>query len=217
MNVAGIDGCRGGWITVNGDGASVFSTIREAVAALPGSTIIALDMPIGLLDQHVGGGRACDRAIRTILGPARNGSVFSPPPRIALGCRTLPDAQARGARITLQTLNILPKIEEVDALITPALQRRIHEVHPELAFMAMNDGAAIAEPKRSAEGRAIRIALLERHAVAIPDKPRGAAMDDLLDACALLWSAQRIAVGTNAQALPRAPRDVRGLAMQVRW
>jgi predicted RNase H-like nuclease len=217
MSAAGIDGCRGGWITVNGDGASVSSSIQDAIAALPRSCVIALDMPIGLLDAHVAGGRECDRAIRTILGPARNGSVFSPPPRLALGCRTLPEAQARGARITLQTLNILPKIEEVDAVMTPALQRRIHEVHPELAFMAMNHGTAIAEPKRSAEGRAIRIGLLEAHAIAIPSKPRGAAMDDLLDACALAWSAHRIAAGTNAQALPRPPRDACGLAMQVRW
>jgi len=217
MNVAGIDGCRGGWITINGDGASVSSSIQDAIAALPRTCVIALDMPIGLLDAHVAGGRECDRAIRTILGPARNGSVFSPPPRLALGCRTLPDAQARGARITLQTLNILPKIEEGDALIPPALQRGSHGGHPELAFMAMNDGTAIAEPKRSAEGRAIRIGLLTQHGITIPAKPRGAAMDDLLDACALAWSAHRIATGTDARALPRAPRDARGLAMQVRW
>ena len=215
--LAGIDGCRDGWIIVTPDGPAVVRSMTDALDVLPPDCVIALDMPIGLLETHVTGGRACDRAARARLGRARASSVFSPPPRPALGARTLPDAQALGARITIQALNILPKIAEVDAAMTPALSERVFEVHPELAFMALHDGAPIAEPKRSPEGRALRIALLEAHGIAVPPKPRGAAMDDLLDACALLWSARRIATGQHATVLPEPERDARGLPMQISW
>jgi predicted RNase H-like nuclease len=129
----------------------------------------------------------------------------------------LPEAQALGACITIQALNILPKIAEVDAAMTPALATRVHEVHPELAFMALNDGVPVAEPKRSPEGRALRIALLEAAGEVVPPKPRGAAMDDLLDACALRWSARRIADGAHATVLPEPDRDAQGLPMQISW
>ena len=214
---AGVDGCKAGWIVAHDCRAFVVPTFADVIATLPPACVIALDMPIGLLDSHEPGGRACDRALRAVLGSTRRGSVFSAPPRAALGSRTLPEAQARGARINLQTLNILPKIEDVDAVMTPALQRRVHEAHPECAFMAMNDGIPVAAPKRSADGRAQRIALLTTHGVPIPEKPRGAAMDDLLDACALTWSAERIAGGTAVQVLSDPPLDAHGLAMQVRW
>jgi predicted RNase H-like nuclease len=215
---AGIDGCRGGWVIVCDGIAWVAPSFHQALTALPDSCVIALDMPIGLLDHHQPGGRTCDQAARTLLGRARASSVFSPPPRNALGVRTLADAQRNGARITLQTLNILPKIEEVDEAMTPLLQTRVHEVHPELAFAALNDGNAVAANKKTPEGRAQRIELLERAGVTIPAKPRGAAVDDLLDACALHWSAQRIADDEH-EFVPGepAPTDVRGLAMRISW
>lgn len=216
--VAGIDGCRGGWIVVTPTGAQVVAQFVDALAMLPSDCVIAIDMPIGLLDAHVPGGRTCDQAARALLGRARAASVFSPPPRPALGARTLPDAQATGARITLQTLNIMPKIAEVDAAMTPALQRRVHETHPELAFTAMNGDQPVVANKKTPEGRAARIALLERAGVLIPPRQAGAAIDDLLDACALVWSAHRIARGAQ-RVVPDGPaeRDAHGLRMEINW
>jgi predicted RNase H-like nuclease len=112
---------------------------------------------------------------------------------------------------------VLPRIEDVDRVMTVPLQSRVFEVHPELSFAAMNDGQPVLAPKRSAAGSTRRRALLALVGVRVPERPRGAAPDDLLDACALAWSAQRIVDGT-ARRIPAAPtRDRHGLRMQLRW
>ena len=58
--VAGIDGCRGGWLMVRRDPASgrMDFVIFEHWADLPDAEMIAVDMPIGLPDS---GERGCDR------------------------------------------------------------------------------------------------------------------------------------------------------------
>jgi predicted RNase H-like nuclease len=214
--VAGVDGCRAGWIVVHEGHAEVHADFAAVLAALPDDAVVAVDMPIGLVDEHIPGGRDVDRAARLELGRKRS-SVFSAPPRCALGARTLPDARRRGARLTLQTLNLLPRIEDVDAVMTPELQSRVFEVHPELSFGAMAGGSPVLTPKRSAAGSKERRALLQRAGVCVPERPTGAAADDLLDACALMWSARRIAGGT-ASRLPDPPsRDSRGLSMELHW
>lgn len=217
MNVAGMDGCRDGWIIVTAEQATVVPTFAQALIELENTLVIALDMPIGLLDRHDPGGRACDRAARALLGRTRAASVFSAPPRPALHARTLAEARALGARLTLQTLNILPKIAEVDAVMNPDLCQRVFETHPELAFMAMRAGIAIKEPKRTTEGRLIRRNLLLEHGLPIHERPRGAAVDDLLDATALLWSARRIAAGVSEGVLVSPEVDAHGLTMQISW
>src|SRR5215831_17686008 len=139
--VAGVDGCRAGWVVVHDHRAAVHARFGEVLAALPDDTVVAVDMPIRLVDEHRPGGRDADRAARTELG-AKRSSVFSAPPRCVLGARTLSEARRRGGRLTLQTLNLLPRIElnllprieEVDRVMTPALQARVFEVHPELSF-----------------------------------------------------------------------------------
>ena len=214
--VAGVDGCRAGWIVVHDGCATVHPDFAAVLAALPEDSVVALDMPIGLVDEHQPGGRNVDRAARVELGPKRN-SVFSAPPRCALGSRTLGDARRHRARLTLQTLNLLPRIEDVDGVMTPDLQSRVFEVHPELSFAAMNGDDPVRAPKRSATGARERRALLQRAGVVVPERPAGAALDDLLDACALAWSARRVARGA-ARRLPHRPaHDARGLRMELRW
>jgi predicted RNase H-like nuclease len=214
--VAGVDGCRAGWVVVHDRHATVRPDFAAVLAALPGDAIVALDMPIGLVDEHQPGGRDADRAARVELGPKRN-SVFSAPPRCALGARTLRDARRHGARLTLQTLNLLPRIEDVDRVMTPDLQSRVFEVHPELSFAAMNGDDPVRPPKRSAAGSKERRALLQRAGVVVPERPAGAALDDLLDACALAWSAHRVACGTARRVPDRPACDARGLRMELRW
>jgi predicted RNase H-like nuclease len=214
--VAGVDGCRGGWVVVLDGNAAVHPDFAAVLGALSGDTVVAVDMPIGLADRQEPGGRDVDREARVRLGPKRS-SVFSPPPRCALGARTLREARRRGGRLTLQTLNLLPRIEDVDRVITVALQSRVFEVHPELSFAAMNDGQPVLAPKRTRVGAARRRSLLRRTGISVPARPVGAAPDDLLDACALAWSARRIADGV-ASRIPASPaRDSRGLRMELRW
>src|SRR5439155_2827451 len=113
------------------------------------------------------------RAARVELGPKRN-SVFSAPPRCALGSRTLGDARRRGARLTLQTLNLLPRIEDVDRVMTLDLQSRVFEVHPELSFAAMNGDDPVRAPKRSAPAANERRAFPPPPAPLLPPPPPGA-------------------------------------------
>jgi predicted RNase H-like nuclease len=214
--VAGVDGCRAGWIVVDDGQAVVQRDFAAVLRALPDDAVVAVDIPIGLVDEHVPGGREVDRAARAEMGPKRS-SVFSAPPRCALTARTLPEARRRGARLTLQTLNLLPRIEDVDDVITPELQSRVFEVHPELSFAAMAGGPPVLAPKRSAAGAKERRALLQQGGVCVPERPAGAAEDDLLDACALMWSAHRVADGTASNIPDKPSRDARGLSMELRW
>jgi predicted RNase H-like nuclease len=216
VSAAGVDGCRTGWVVAVPQGAVLAPTFAAVLAAVPPETVIAVDIPVGLAPTYVPGGRECDRLARKLLGRPRGSSVFPAPPRSALGSRDLATARDRGWPATLQGLNLLPKIEEVDATMSPALQARVHEAHPELAFQEMNGGAPLLRGKRDPAGRAERRALLEQAGITVPPRPfAGEAADDLLDACAALWIAQRITRQEAIRVPERPLHDARGLRMEI--
>ena len=216
--VAGVDGCRAGWIVVHDGGVMVQPDFAAVLAALPDNAVVAVDIPIGLTDRYEVGGRECDRSARARLGHVRGTSVFPAPPRPALAARSLDAARSLGWPATTQALNIAAKIDQVDRVMTPALQERVFEVHPELSFAELNGGLPVVSKKRRRTGRDERCVLLGRTGVPRPERPRaGEAEDDLLDACAAVWSASRIERGDD-QVLPRSPPcDARGLRMEIRW
>ena len=218
-HVAGVDGCRGGWVVVIGAAAFVCRDFDAVLAGLDAETLIGIDMPIGLLDDHVPAGRVADRAARSLL-PGKRSSVFPAPSRCCFGIRTLDQARERNCRINRQGINLLQKIEDVDARMSPVLQQRVYEVHPELSFAAMNEDRPVLSGKTRPPGRADRRALLEREGIVIPDRPRPYAEvkeDDLLDACAALWSARRIGAGVASRVPEPPPADARGLRMEIWW
>jgi predicted RNase H-like nuclease len=193
---------------------------------------IAVDIPIGLPDIAIAGGRACDRLARSLLG-ARTSSVFSPPSRRALNAfarkrdyRTVSNANASGRdgpRLSLQSYGILPKIAEVDAVMTPARQRSVREAHPELCFAQAHAGRPMKAAKKQPAGRTQRLAVLRT--LGFPDpfalfgspRPRGVAPDDILDACITCWTAERIARSLAVAVPSSAPVDARGLRMEIVW
>lgn len=231
---AGMDGCRGGWVVaIATDGADGGGTLRidvardfaEALAFAASASRIAVDMPIGLLDVPQPGGRACDRAARAVLG-RQGSSVFSPPARPALDASDHRDAQRRqGAGLSIQTWNIVPRIREVDAAMTPALQLRVVEAHPELAFRTLAGAGANLDRKATAAGFAQRVGLLtDALGDVMPDLvgERGrlgaaqVALNDLADAVVLAHVAWRIDCGTAWRVPdPAPPRDERGLRMEI--
>jgi predicted RNase H-like nuclease len=233
MWVCGIDGCRSGWLVVrrelNGGRCEmeVAASFAVLMDCLPRPAVAGVDMPIGLLDAAAPGGRACDRLARAALGWPRAASVFSPPVRGALRAASYAEAlrinrHSSGARlgISRQAYGLFSKLRELDEWMTPSRQRFVFEVHPELAFGALNGGRSVKRPKRSREGRRLRARLLRRHGFApllAGAPPAGAARDDLLDACALCWSAERILCGSARRVPRRPPRDARGLRMEIRW
>ncbi|MCW5766558.1 MAG: DUF429 domain-containing protein [Phycisphaeraceae bacterium] len=236
--VAGIDGCSSGWvIATSADGEPATPTFdlapsfAEALQRLAAAAAIAVDMPIGLLDRWEPGGRACDRAARAMLGPGRSASVFAPPTRPALACTSYRAAlranraggSTAGRGISIQAFNLFPKLREVDGCMTPALQDRVREVHPELCFYELAGGEPVAAPKRTAAGFNERCRLLA--AAGVPDPAAaahraraalpGVKLDDAIDALAALWTAHRIA-RADAVSLPAdPPADSRGLRMEI--
>ncbi|WP_374252902.1 DUF429 domain-containing protein [Xanthobacter sp.] len=88
LRLAGIDGCRGGWVVARWDGAGRLDLIRvarvEALFDAPDAPAIAcVDMPIGLPETSEVGGRAAERAVRPLLDK-RQSSVFAVPARAAV-------------------------------------------------------------------------------------------------------------------------------------
>ena len=130
--------------------------------------IIAIDIPIGLLESAEPGGRECDRKARRLLGQPRGSSVFSPPVRGALSIRDYWKAlsinrssSSHRTGISRQCFGIFPKLQEIDSLMTPSLQTRVKEVHPEVCFYAMNGDKALEYSKHKKQGLSLRRRFLE--------------------------------------------------------
>ncbi len=228
--VIGVDGCRAGWIAVLWGAAVEHRLCRSfaEVLGLPGE-IIAVDMPIGLPETA---GRPADREARSKLGE-RQSSLFAVPARAAVMCESFAEACAVNAalsdpprKVSRQCFNLFPRIREIDALMTAALQHRVFESHPELAFWAMNGACSVPLPKKVKSqphppGLALRRQLLGDAGFPIDDLPPIAyrradvAADDLLDACACAWVARRILDGRHLRFPADPPRDARGLRMEI--
>ncbi|HUP62449.1 MAG TPA: DUF429 domain-containing protein [Thermoanaerobaculia bacterium] len=219
--IAGVDGCRSGWIAVVKDGASLDTRLcasdEELLALFSECAVVAIDVPIGLAER---GPRSCDHHARRLLG-RRASCVFPAPLRPLLASTDYAEAnrvsnrlQQRG--ISKQGWAIVPKVAQIDRVLQRRreLRGRVYEVHPEVSFAMWNGGTPIAASKRSKEGLAARRELALSHFASIPDPPRGAREDDVLDALAALWTAERIAAG-RAQSLGDARADLTGLPMRI--
>lgn len=237
LRVSGVDGCRGGWVVALADfsprsrleklSLGCYRHFAAVLQAACGVAALAVDIPIGLLDAPQPGGRDCDRLARARLG-RRRASVFTPPVRAALEARSYHEAQQRnGMGLSRQAFNLLPRIREVDRRMTPRLQRWFFEAHPELAFARLA-GHPLRHGKKSPSGQRERLRLLARHYGLSPRmlralhtrrlRAQGVALDDILDALALVLSAWHAVHGTACRlpdSSPLMPRDRRGLRMQI--
>lgn len=220
--VLGVDGCRGGWVgallvddrvelCVGGTISRLLSTVRLA------PEVVGIDIPLGLPDT---GARQADVEARRELPVGRKSSVFPTPVRTAVSATTWQEAndaqrRASGKGLSHQGFHLCRKIAEVDAWVRDGVGVPVLEVHPEVSFAAM--GADTAPSKKSAEGRAIRLAALRDAGLRLPEVGRTPAYgpDDLLDACAVAWTAQRFARG-ESRSLPVVPeRFGDGLAAAI--
>lgn len=208
MKLVGVDGCRAGWVAATVDVAdlgaqklpapafSIVPTFAVLLDALKGErAVIAVDIPIGLPSGLPGddGRRRADAEARAFLGPRRAVSVFSAPCRPTLAatsyleaCEAEVRARGGGKGLSREAYNLIPKIRDVDGVVTPAHQAAIdgstrlwvREVHPEVAFAVLagagQRGRGLVHSKRGCKacrgavcsGEADRLALLSAH---IPD------------------------------------------------
>ena len=221
--VVGVDGCPAGWICFQIDLQSRRTAVRvlpnlvELISESPEPKLIAIDIPIGIPTR---GARACDVAARRLLGKPRSNSVFPAPVRATFAAKTYQEAcalslQAQGKKLSRQAFEIIPKIREVDELITPELQMRIFEIHPEVSFRTLNGGQSLKHRKLNKEGKQERLNLLLLHYPAIKShlaelRRTEVAEHDLLDAAVAAWTAECVAAGV----VPRQ-FDSRGLRMEI--
>jgi predicted RNase H-like nuclease len=209
--------------------ARILSCVGELLSLNPHPDMIAVDIPIGLTDI---GPRQCDLEARKRLGPRRS-SVFPAPVRSTLAATSYSHAcqlgeGADGRKLSQQTYAILRKIREVDAFLRedPNRQNWIREVHPEVSFWAWNGNRPMNHPKKKRKGEP-PLGKAEREALVIPryGKWYTAAQsalphsvyvcDDLLDAFAVLWTAERIWSGKSAVFPDEPALDSYGLRMEI--
>ncbi len=239
----GIDACPGGWAcVVHGDDGTLSVAFLESLDRMidaHSDSIVGIDIPVGLPDQMTGiepGIRQCDKEARKLLGFPRSTSIFSAPVRPLLDIDEKDIVKAHheasaltmnisNRKVTRQTMNILPRIREVDALLqrSKSLNDRIFEVHPELIFMEMN-GEPIEESKRAIKGRDRRMGCLHdvfgldvvESTIAMIEGT-SIKLDDLMDALACCWCAGRIARGIHCQVPAEPEFDSTGLQMTISY
>jgi predicted RNase H-like nuclease len=219
--VLGVDGWRGAWVGALLDGRRVELLAlpdAAAVLAVPGVDVIGIDMPIGLGED---GPRACDVAARRLLGRAGS-SVFPAPLRPVLMCDSYAEAcevsrGASGRALSVQAWNLVPSIRSLDDALGEPPDARVVEVHPELAFRALDD--RVTARKATARGLAQRVRALEPALDvldALAAAPDGVPAVDCLDACAAAVAARRVADGT-AECVGDGAVDTRGRPMRICW
>lgn len=241
----GIDGAKlgqadgPGWVAV---GISTEGDLSQPIAggrladllARPEFRIaerIAIDMPIGLLSNAVPGGRPCEIEARSFLCGPRKSTVFSSPVLAAIihddysaALVANKNSSAHKIGISKQAFALFPRLRECNRLIAQSDQGRIIETHPEVGFAALADsinGQRPSRKKKDHEGAAERSNLLSQVLEQDLDswlstRPRGLAIDDLLDALMSAQTARRHANGT-ALCFPRSgiAWDANNRAMQI--
>jgi predicted RNase H-like nuclease len=231
MLLRGVDGCPAGWLCValDTDIGEVCGEIQTDSGRLlncngRADVVTAIDIPIGLPSA---GPRPCDGPVRGLLG-ARASSVFPAPVRAALSAdsyKAACDASAKacGKRLSKQTYAILPKIRDVDSALRgrSAQPSGVYEVHPELSFYFWNGRRPMRHPKTTGFGFLERYRLVEHAFRDAADRIRGTferkavSDDDILDAFAALWTAQRIHAGVAQRVPETEERDQCGLLMRM--
>ena len=231
--ICGVDGCREGWIVVSKDLDShrvswqLCRTAHQIVHDELMPQVVAIDIPIGLTKV---GPRKCDLEARCLLGPLRGRSVFTAPIRPVLTATSYEEAcdarfQVDGKKMSKQAFGIMPKIKEVDELLRreQKLLEMFREVHPEISFYFLAGQRRLQHGKREKDktGLAERRKLLDPifgawlHAALMDRRKLACAEDDILDAFAALWTAERIVSGVSHTIPSAPPRDVFGLRMEM--
>ena len=203
--VLGVDVAAGRWVAVRLEDGSFAADDLDArlgtlLARHADARVIGIDVPIGL--PELGVPRPCDLAARARLG-ARRSSVFLAPAEELLRMGSHAEATARSTRatgkgISIQAYGLRGAILEAAPLA--AADPRLHEVHPELAFLRAAGGTALPGSKRSWDGQHARRAVLRGVGVEVPDRlgrAGGVPVDDVLDAAIAAWAADNVARGVG--------------------
>ncbi len=217
--VVGMDGWKSGWVSLallNGAFAEarIHETAAAAIDAQKDARVVCIDIPVGMPAEGI---RRADEEARERVGPRRS-SVFNVPPRAVI--EATPYAKANrlskdryGRGISRQSYALRDKILEVDSIARR--DDRVFEVHPEVTFAEM--AGRTLHYKKTWTGTNERRELLRSAGIEIPDDLGAVGVvpvDDVLDAAAVAWTADRIARGVAA-AIPVEPEFDGELRMAI--
>lgn len=222
--LAGVVPVPKGWLVAGGKlvGVSLYPelpevmpTLRDVLDHIPQYAVVALAAPIGLLEDFVPGGRACDREARQLLGWPRLGAVASAPIRKLVNN---PNSVVPSDHLGVVSKQMLKRLAEVEAEVQPYRQRSVYSVHPELSFHQINGDQPLRRSKHRKAGveerRALLVERLQGADRALSVEIPRVTTAHLLDAVASLWTARRIAARAVAR-IPEAPEwDAMGLRME---
>ncbi|MCJ7615106.1 MAG: DUF429 domain-containing protein [Desulfobacterales bacterium] len=231
MISVGADGCKAGWFSVilsdNNWEINIFPDIKALWENCQDASLILLDIPIGLR-KNSKIERLCDLEARKLLGK-RKSSVFPAPCREAVYRDSYEEAsdinkKLTGRGLSLQTWNIMPKIREVDILLSENKNARsqIREIHPEICFYAFS-GQPMKYSKKKKEGYFERYDILKKIYPSSEDiiskalskyYRKEVAKDDILDALSAAITAR---FGkNNLDSIPKIPElDSIGMPMEM--
>ena len=231
--IASVDGYDGGWVVAMAQGwqssdppqliacPDFASVLKEAESC----KVVVVDMPIGLPSGKEP--RTCDLEAQKALGKSGQSRLFLCPPRNCMDAKEPDEFQKCIQHVTgkgagLPVWGIVPKIREVDDTMTPDLQNRVMEFHPELAWKRL--AGTVLATKHGAEGLLRRTNLLNNHystwlaGLKTGDLPSKVKLDDVLDSIVGLSVAHAIAEDPSYKMrFPEndPPKDERGLRMEI--
>jgi predicted RNase H-like nuclease len=226
--VAGVVPTKAGWLVASAklqgiqmhpNEPELLENLADVLDYRPSFKVIALNAPIGLLEEATEGGRVCDREARQLIGWPRCGAVPTPPVRKALGASTYEQAARLSGGMGAVTWGLLARYAEVEREMASYRQRVVFEVQPELSFYQLNTDLPMRFPKRTHIGMEERMALLKTRLSGM-ERIVDAELPNvkpwqLIDAAVCLWATRRIA----SRALTRIPADPewdeRGLRMEL--
>jgi predicted RNase H-like nuclease len=220
--VAGVTPCATGWLVASAKlhGATfapelprVLASFADVLDERPSFSVVALNAPVGYVDDTKLGGRTCDRMARALLG-RRGSTVHNAPTRATLEEVDVEDEDHLDAITNV----LLRRYREVAAEMAPYRQRTVFEVHPELSFFQINGDVPLRWSKKTEAGWQERNDLLKKR---VPGSERileaeidGVPTTHLLDVAAMVWTARRIFARAGTR-LPSDPEwDERGLRME---
>ena len=195
------------------------ATLEAVLRAHLDASAFGVDIPIGLPDGPED--READRLARREVGRLAS-SVFLVSCRAVLEETDYARAVQRARRMvppgrapSRQLWGLRGRILEADRLAV--VGGPIREVHPELSFREMA-GKPLRWSKRTWNGLSMRRALLITHGIVPPAEIAEigtAGPDDVLDAAAAAWTAQRIVSGTARSVPPEPTTDELGRPVAI--
>lgn len=227
MQVAGVDAWKSQWVGVLlNDGAfqelRIFKTLANVMRRWGRATHVVVDIPFGLpLENGINYPRAADTSARAFLPAGSRQRVFDAPPRQALMIDDYKNARvtcaALGVDLRPPAHGLRRKMLEANAV----KDCRLYEGHPEVSFAAMSStpGRELP-PKTTWNGQHERLQLLHDQGIVLPGTlgvAGRAHTEDILDACAMAWTASRIEGGSSGTFPASPPKSSTGHTVAIHY